>query len=167
MEHVMEWWSVVLSAVLAVEPVYWASGGGVFLLTLLVMGSRRRQRRRQRRTLEAPNLQFQSFQVAPLGRDAYFKLHNLGQPAVLHSLVVKNRPDIVVKNSIAGHELGRSNDYSILLEAAGAERIASGIAIELTFADRKGNVYRQTFRTGDRTDARPKLLRTAGNAGTY
>jgi hypothetical protein len=156
MELLNEWWPTIREAALAVDPIYWASGGGL-LLVLITVFSLRKKTHRKRLNAVAPRLQLQSFQVAPLGRDAFFKLRNGGEPATISSLTVTNRNDIKIKNSIAGHQLEKDREYSILLEAVGAQKIDRDLIFELTYVDQLGNVYQQSLQTGNSTGAAPKI----------
>jgi len=159
MELLNEWWPSIREAVLAVDPVYWVSGGGLLMVLVAVLSLRGRKHRKQLNAA-APKLHLQSFQIAPLGRDAFFKLRNGGEPATISNLYVKNRNDIKVKNSISGHQLEKDREYSILLEAEGAQKINRELIFELTYLDRLGNVYKQSFQADNQnTAAAPKLKR--------
>ncbi len=156
MELLNEWWPSIREAVLAVDPVYWVSGGGLLVVLVAVLSLRGRKHRKQLNAA-APKLHLQSFQIAPLGRDAFFKLRNGGEPATISSLTVTNRNDIKIKNSIAGHQLEKDREYSILLEAVGAQKIDRDLIFELTYVDQLGNVYQQSLQAGNTTVAAPKI----------
>lgn len=113
----------------------------VVLIILIVMISRsaRRARLRQR------GLAIQSFQIAPLGRDAFLKIANPGLPVTLLSLRLIGRQDAKVKNDIAGQQLTQGGTYSILLEATGDRRLNNQFQIELTFSDQQNIPYQQLF----------------------
>ncbi len=133
------------------------SGVGVLLLIGLPLVARLRRRQRLRRY--APILVLESFQISPLGRDAFFKIKNNGELATLISLFIRGRRDIVFKNSFVGHELHRDKTYSILMEATTKDKIEDNFTIELNYIDRIGNVYKQAFELNARTAKTPKLVK--------
>lgn len=121
----------------------WGSVGTFTLLIIILLALR--SRGRQRRLAAAPHLAINSFQIAPLGRDAFVKLINQGESATLSRLQVKGRYDITVKNEIAGQVLHRGGTYSILLEATAQQRLEPDFTLCLTFVDAGGQIYEQTF----------------------
>lgn len=143
--------------------VEWSIGGGGLLLilalaSLLSTGKRRKKRQAQQ---AAPLLSLDAFQISPLGRDAYFKVLNNGQPARLSLLEIKGRDDIAVKNAVAGHELQSGESYRILLEATGKEKLSTDFTIELSYLDTFGNVYKQAFPLSQPAARQPRLVRPA------
>ena len=131
-------------ALQAYDPVL-VFGGGLGLLIVIVLviillaRSSRRARLRQR------GLIVQSFQIAPLGRDAFLKISNPGLPVTFLNLRLIGRSDVKVKNQVTGHQLAQSGSYSILLEADGDHRLNANFQVELTFADQQKNQYQQLF----------------------
>lgn len=87
----------------------------------------------------------QSFQLAPLGRDAFLKITNPGEPVTLLQTQVLGRNDIVVKNQVAGQQLASGGSYSILLEAGGDQRLDSNFSLQFTFVDQQRRAYHQVF----------------------
>ena len=140
------------------EPIHWAAIGGFFLLLLIIRIIRGISRRNKLRKI-APNLNLHAFQVAPLGRDAYFKVGNNGEQATLSELNIKGRSDISIKNAVAGHQLEKDKVYGILLEAESTTKINTNFTIELTYMDRNGNVYRQLFLPNQQLTKSPKLVK--------
>jgi hypothetical protein len=148
MDTISEFWENIRSSLQpylsALEPVHYAMAAlGVLVLTGLVVAVRMNRRAKQRRI--PPKLNVQSFQIAPLGRDAYFKISNGGPPATISSLRILGHSDIIAKNEVAGHIVEPGKDYSILLETLAAGKIDNNLEIELTFLDANGNAYRQAF----------------------
>lgn len=111
----------------------------LIIIIVLIRGSMRRGRLRKR------GLLVQSFQIAPLGRDAFLKVANPGPAVTLLSLRLIGRNDLTVKNQVAGQQLALSGTYSILLEAVGERRLDNHFQIEITFADEQKNQYQQLF----------------------
>ncbi len=143
-------------------PLEWVAAGGAFLALLILLSFSGGKRSKKRKALQvAPQLSLQAFQVSPLGRDAYFKVHNAGQPARLSSLMVKGRKDILVKNAIGGHEISTGESYRILLETSGQQKLDNNFRIELTYMDLLGNVYEQSFALQQQAAKQPRLVRFA------
>jgi hypothetical protein len=86
-----------------------------------------------------------SFQLAPLGRDAFLKLTNPGNPVTLLHAKVIGRNDVVVKNEVAGQQIPSSGSYSILLEAGGEQRLDKDFSVQFTFVDEERRAYNQVF----------------------
>ncbi len=139
-------------------PTHWAIIGGVFLVLILIPIIASSNRKRRLRKF-APQLAVESFQISPLGRDAFFKIRNTGELATLVSLFIRGRRDIVFKNAFVGHELHKDKSYSILMEAAAKDRIETNFTIELNYLDRVGNVYKQAFDLNNKTAKQPKLVK--------
>ncbi len=138
-------------------PVHWGVLIGILLLLVslpFILSGRRKKKREQVK----PLLALESFQISPLGRDAFLKIKNNGEVATLTSLFVRDRRDIIVKNAFAGHELGRGKVYSILLEATADEKINVDFNVEITYFDQMRNVYRQTLDLQSNTTKSPKLV---------
>ncbi len=99
----------------------------------------RQSRLRQR------GLLIQSFQIAPLGRDAFLKISNPGPPVTLLMIRLIGRQDVKVKNEVTGQQLPTSGNYSILLEAVENRRLDAQFKVELSFADAQKVHYQQLF----------------------
>lgn len=159
----LEHWLETATAYLAsTGPIEWGIGGGGLLVILLLISisAGRRRKKRNARAI-APNLSISAFQLSPMGRDAFFKVHNHGDLARLSTLVIKGKGHIQVKNNIAGHEIKNGDSYRILLEATGSKKINKDFIVELTYLDQSGNVYRQDFPIARSTAEQPKLIKFA------
>ncbi len=122
---------------------YAAIGLLLFTLILWLAGSNRR--RMDRKLLaQAPKLLLEDFQIAPLGKDAVFKLKNRGELATISQLDIVGRGDLMIKNEFSGHQIAKDKEYRIFLESAGHQKIDKGFSIEITFHDQKGTVFKQT-----------------------
>lgn len=113
----------------------------IILLLLLVMIIRAVSSSRDKHS----GLVIQSFQIAPLGRDAFLKLNNPGTPVTLSALMVTGRADVSIKNQVAGQSLPQGGTYSILLEATADQRLRSDFQLHLTFFDHEKRTYQQQF----------------------
>ncbi|MCB0583921.1 MAG: hypothetical protein KDD06_01115 [Phaeodactylibacter sp.] len=144
-------------------PVEWGLiGGGIALILILSASLAAGKSRKKRRARQAaPALSLDTFQISPLGRDAYFKVLNSGQPARLSNMAIKGRKDVAVKNAVAGHELQSGESYRILLEATGNQKLDNDFIIELSYVDLIGNVYQQAFALSQHAAKQPKLVRFA------
>ncbi|HQU59923.1 MAG: hypothetical protein KDD02_02295 [Phaeodactylibacter sp.] len=143
-------------------PVEWVAGGGILIILLLMLSLAAGKRRKKRQAKRiAPQLILDTFQISPLGRDAYFKVQNVGQTARLHNLTIKGRNDILVKNAVAGHDILSGESYRILLEANGGKKLDSSFTIELSYIDQLGNVYRQPFALSQQVARQPRLIKFA------
>ena len=143
-------------------PMEWGIGGGgmLILIILLSMAGGKRRKKKQAKQI-APNIIISTFQISPLGRDAYFKVFNQGQMAKLSNVSIRGKGHIRVKNAVAGHELQPSESYRILLETTGNKKMTKDFIIELTYMDQMGNVYRQDFPIGQQSAQQPKLIKFA------
>lgn len=119
-------------------------GIAVFLILLVIFIIFSYIRKKREKTSN-PKLTIQSFQIAPLGRDAFLKLNNPSTPLTLLSLEILDRPDLHIKNQVGGHVLTTGANYSILLEANGSERMNPDFNICITFVDAHKHTYRQIF----------------------
>ncbi|MCB0570309.1 MAG: hypothetical protein KDC66_11120 [Phaeodactylibacter sp.] len=151
-----------LDWIVSAGPVGWVAMGGGFIILLLMisLATGRRRRKRQARQV-APKLVLGAFQISPLGRDASFKVQNIGQTAKLYTFSIIGRNDILVKNEVAGHEILSGETYRVLLEAAGNKKLDTGFTIELSYLDQMGNVYRQSFPLSQASARQPKLVKFA------
>lgn len=94
----------------------------------------------------APEFIFEAFQIAPLGRDAYFKVKNIGHPAYVNFVGIKNNPEVKITNAnTTNFEVATNKVYGVFCEIQGNQKIKANFEIELDFKDHLGNQYRQTF----------------------
>lgn len=142
-----------------ISPEQWAIIGGGFLLLLLLNSFRRRMKRRRAARKVAPKFSLHAFQIAPLGKDAFFKIRNNGELATLTNISVKGRNDIVVRNAVGGHLIEKNKVYSILLECNSSDKIKNNFTLRLDYFDQKGNVYRQDFPLRQKVAAQAKLVK--------
>lgn len=161
-QKIEEWWPQIETFIEELTPLQWGIIGGVFLLLVILRlifgGSGKRKRKRQRLEI-APQLMLHAFQIAPLGRDAFFKVKNNGETATISTLSIKGRKDIAVKNAYAGHQIEKEKVYGILLETTSMEKIKKNFTIELNYMDQAGNVYRQDFPLDQPSAQKPKLVK--------
>ena len=118
-------------------------GFGLLLFLIILIVVIRRSLRRAR--LRQRGLVIQSFQIAPLGRDAFLKISNPGPPVTLLNVHLVGRQDLKVKNEVTGQQLPTAGNYSILLEAVGDRRLDPQFQVELSFADAQKVHYQQLF----------------------
>ncbi len=93
----------------------------------------------------APQLDFLSFQVAPMGKDAWLKLKNNGHEATIEKVYIPGRRDIKISNAHINFKLERNAVYGIFCESTTAARLDSGFEIIVGFKDKLGNSYDHTF----------------------
>lgn len=124
-------------------PHYAAMGLLLFAFVLFIL-SRTKKRKEQQLLAQAPKLLLKDFQVAPLGKDAFFKIRNEGETATISQLDIVGRADLMVKNDYAGHQIEKDKEYRIFLESAGHQKIEKDFSIEITFSDANGHIYKQT-----------------------
>ncbi|GJM33006.1 MAG: hypothetical protein DHS20C18_20070 [Saprospiraceae bacterium] len=140
-----EWIPKIKSWVLSLTIEQWSIIGGslvaLILLRILIKSFRKKKPQKS-----IPLLELDALQIAPLGRDAFLKIRNRGESAVLSDLAIQGRNDISVKNSFAGHQIDKDKVYSILLEANGGEKFSANFSIELTYLDLEGTVRKQLLR---------------------
>ena len=136
----------------------WAAIGGVLLLLIIIVRVRKASRKKRLKEI-APSLSLHAFQIAPLARDAFFKVRNTGEIATLTALNIKGRKDILIKNAVAGHQIEKDKVYSILLEAGATEKIRKNFQIELVYIDSGGNAYKQLFQLDQSLAKTPKLVK--------
>ncbi|MFK7935877.1 MAG: hypothetical protein AB8G22_20355 [Saprospiraceae bacterium] len=143
-----------------IDPL-WIIGGivALLLLIILVITINRSQKRAKARE-NAPALQVSNWQIAPLGRDASFKIINQGEVAFIDHLQFKNHYDIQIKNWLKGQQLDNAKSTRLLLESKPQTRIAKDLTLEIDYRDRLGNQYRQSFPLAENAVVKnPKLLR--------
>jgi hypothetical protein len=122
---------------------HFAAIGLLLLALILFFASKTRQRREKKLLAQAPQLLLKDFQVAPLGKDAFFKIRNEGELATISQLDIIGRADVMVKNDYAGHQIGKDKEYRIFLESAGHQKIDKDFSIEITFSGPQGHIYKQ------------------------
>lgn len=131
-------------------PEEWAYiGGGFLLFMIIVMAIRRSRKSRRVRVKKASNIRLHSFQIAPLGRDAFVKIRNTGEPAVLSGLKILGRDDMVIKNAFAGQKIDQNKEYGIFLEVNGKEKIQPGFQLEVTVLGPNGQVQKSTLKVAN------------------
>ncbi len=157
-QQVNIYWEELQTFIATVDPEYWAAGGGSLFLIMIWSSFGKARKKRKLKTV-APKLKVHTFQVSPLGRDAFFKIRNDGEQATLSELAFIGRSDIVVKNALAGHKIEKNKIYGLLLEAAAQNKIDPNFSIELTFLDKLGNVYRQAFELDTKVALPAKLVK--------
>ena len=139
------------------SPEQWAVVGGIIFILFVLSRMRRGAKKRKKLKKVAANLVYHAFQIAPLGRDAFFKIKNTGELATLTGITIKGRKDILVKNAVVGHQLEKDKVYSILLETGSAAKIVENFTIELSYFDQGGNNFKQSFPLNQRTAKQAKL----------
>lgn len=128
----------------------WAYVGGGFLFLLIILMAIRRSRKRRRvRVKKASNIKLHSFQIAPLGRDAFVKIKNTGEPTVLSGLKILGREDMVIKNAFAGQKIDQNKEYGIFLEVSGKDKIQPGFMLEVTVLGPNGQVQKSTLKVAN------------------
>lgn len=129
----------------------WAMiGGGVIVLILLRWiikraGRTKKTPARQQTAANTPGLNLFTFQIAPLGRDAFLKIQNTGEEVTLTKLDITDRQNILVKNALAGHKLAKGKIYGVLLEAEGNSKITDGFSVQVTYLTASGKVQMAKF----------------------
>lgn len=157
-----ELYTQLAAATAPVDPL-WIIGGivGIFTLVIAVFAINRNQKRSRARA-SAPLLTVGNWQVAPLGRDASFKITNAGEVAFIDQLRFKNRYDIQIKNWLTGQQLDNNKSTRLLLESNQHTRLGNDLILEIEYRDRLGNRYRQVCPLGSNKGSKnPKLLRYA------
>lgn len=123
-------------------PHFVAMGLLLFVL-ILFFSSKSRLRKEKKLLAQAPRLLVKDFQVAPLGKDAFFKIKNEGEKAIISQLDIIGRADLMVKNDYAGHQIEKDKEYRIFLESSGHQKIEKDFSIEITFSGPSGHIYKQ------------------------
>lgn len=146
-----KWYPVIAPYIALLTPQQWAMAGGGLVVLIVLWRLLRRMSRGKKQGVGSHtaaqafnsnvNLQVQHVQIAPLGRDAFFKLRNDGDPIILSALSAPNRPDIVIKKAVSGRRLERGDAYAVLLETSAEQRIQPGMMMELTYVDLAGSVH--------------------------
>lgn len=150
-EKVSIWWAKAVELAQAMTLEEWGIAGGGFVVLLLFRWIIKRSKRskkitpRSQNITQSPVVKLYSFQIAPLGRDAFLKVQNTGELATLTKLEILGRDNIRVRNAVAGHKLAKGKIYSILLEATGPNKIKDGFEVKITYMNSTGKVAVQSF----------------------
>lgn len=129
----------------------WGYVAGGLIILLLLRWIIRRARRPEKIAVfqgaasKVPGLQLHTFQIAPLGRDAFLKIQNTGEEVTLTKLEINDRANIHVKNALAGHKIDKGKIYGVLLEAIGNTKLTDGFKVKLTFLNKEGKVGTAEF----------------------
>ena len=121
-------------------------GGGFLFLLIILLAIRRSGKSRGVKVKKASHIHLHSFQIAPLGRDAFVKIKNTGEPAVLSGLKILGREDMVIKNAFAGQKIDQDKEYGIFLEVEGKNKIQPGFMLEVTVLGANGQVQKSTLK---------------------
>ena len=121
-------------------------GGGFLFLLIILLAIRRSGKSRGVKVKKASHIHLHSFQIAPLGRDAFVKIKNTGEPAVLSGLKILGREDMVIKNAFAGQKIDQDKEYGIFLEVEGKNKIQPGFMLEVTVLGANGQVQKSTWK---------------------
>ncbi|MCI5082926.1 MAG: hypothetical protein MRY78_14605 [Saprospiraceae bacterium] len=158
-ENILEEYGPKVEAFIAsLSWVEWSiAGGSLFLLILIPVIVKQTRKRKALRM--APKLAIEGFQISPLGKDAFLKIKNSGDKAVLSKLDIKGRSDIEVTSAVAGHTLEKDNDYGVLLHINTNGSIKRNFTIELTYLNQNGTVYKQRFPLAYDAPSKPKIVR--------
>jgi len=145
-----------------IDPLWILAGILVILFIIILVIAINRGQQRSRARENAPLLQVSNLQIAPLGRDASFKISNQGEVAFIDNLQFKNRYDIQFKNWLRGQQLDKNKSTRLLLESKQKTRIEQDLILEIEYRDRLGNQYRQTIPLAENGVVKnPKLLKYA------
>lgn len=139
-----------------VNPLYWAIAGGVLFVLILVPIIARSIKKSKANKVK-PELVLHSFQISPLGKDAWLRLRNEGQLAVLKDMKFKKRNDIEFKTNFREVKIANGNTAGLFLHAKSHERIREDFEIEMLYADSLGYVYKQLLRLDGRVMMQAKL----------
>ncbi len=151
LDKVDVWLTKVFEFAKAMTIEQWAmAGGGLLVLILLRWVIKRANRPKKSTTKQkaAPisaGLNLYTFQIAPLGRDAFLKVQNRGEEVTLTKLEILDRQNIIVKNALSGHKLSKDKIYSILLEAEGNSKITDGFSVQVSYLSNSGKVAMNKF----------------------
>lgn len=141
--------AIVYAQEMTIEQWAYVAGGFVVLLLFrwIIKRSRRPKKVKVKPTVtqQGKGLQLHTFQIAPLGRDAFLKIQNISDSVTLTKLEIPDRHNIRVKNALAGHKLDKNKIYSILLEAEGNTKLEDGFTVKLTYLTSHGKVDTAQF----------------------
>jgi hypothetical protein len=147
----------VLPFIQSIEPMYWAIAGGVLFLLILIPIILRSIKKSKAAKIK-PALVLHSFQISPLGKDAWLRLRNVGQLAVLKDLKFKKRNDIISKTNFREVRVGQGNTTSLFLQGTGQNRIREDFEIEFLYSDAQGHLYKQVLKLDGKVMQKAKLL---------
>lgn len=151
LDKVNVWLDKAIEYARAMTIEQWAYVAGGFIGLLLLRWLIKRARRPKKTVVKQPvinanqGLHLHTFQIAPLGRDAFLKVQNTSEPVTLTKLEIPDRQNIRVKNAVAGHKLDNNKIYSILLEAEGNTKLDDGFTVKLTYLTAAGKVGTAQF----------------------
>lgn len=134
-----------------------AAGLAVLAVIAIILLARRNALRNRLRQF-APKLTLSSFQVSPLGRDGFLKLHNSGEPAILKRLHIHRRNDLRVHERYLDSKIGKYKDYALLIEATGQDRMSDEFLLTLEYTDEKGYTYRLVVDPAGRSQKKPVYI---------
>lgn len=152
LEFLKKWWDIITKFIQELSPeqkmIASVVLGMLFLILLLRKVARKNKKgknltRRQKKQNKGA-LSIASYQVAPLGRDAFLKIKNNGPTITLTQLSLLN-PNISIKNALAGQKIDEGKIYSILLESKNAKKIPEALEIEVTFLNSNHIAEKQSF----------------------
>ena len=147
----------ILPFLKGIEPMYWAIAGGVLFLLILIPIILRSVKKSKANKIK-PILILHSFQISPLGKDAWLRLRNVGQLAVLKELKFKKRNDIISKTNFREVKIGQGNTTSLFLQGTGQNRIREDFDIEFLYSDAQGHLYKQVLKLDGKVMQKAKLL---------
>jgi hypothetical protein len=140
-----------------VEPVYWAIAGGILFFLILIPIILRSVKKSKANKLK-PILVLHNFQISPLGKDAWLRLRNEGQLAILKEMKFKKRNDIQPKTNFREVKIGQGNTTSLFLHGTGQERIREDFEVEFLYSDAQGHLYKQVLKLDGKVMQKAKLL---------
>jgi len=146
----------LLSFLKNIDPLYWAIVGSSLFLLLLIPIILRSVKKSKANKVK-PDLILHSFQISPLGKDAWLRLRNEGQLAILKDLKLKKRQDIRTKTNFREVKISQGNTTSLFLNATGQERIREDFEIEILYADALGHLYKQVLKLEGKMMMKAKL----------
>ncbi len=142
----------------AAANLHFVLAGGFFILLLILIPVILRSVKKSKVRKIAPDFKLLSFQISPLGKDAWLRLRNDGHLAVLKDLQFKKRTNLIVKNAFRENKVGKGVTVSLFLQATTQDRIREDFAAEILYADAKGHLYRQTLKLDSKIMQAAKLL---------
>ncbi len=140
-----------------IKPMYWAIAGAILFLLILIPIILRSIKKSKANKIK-PVLLLQSFQISPLGKDAWLRLRNVGQVAILKDLKFKKRNDIQSKTNFRDVKIGQGNTTSLFLHGMGQERIREDFEVEFLYSDAQGHLYKQVLKLDGKVMQKAKLL---------
>ncbi len=147
----------ILPFLKSVEPMHWAIAGGILFILILIPIILRSIKKSKADKIK-PALLLHSFQISPLGKDAWLRLRNVGQLAILKDLKFKKRTDIQSKTDFREVRVEQGNTTSFFLHGMGQERIRENFDVEFLYSDAKGNLYKQVLKLDGKVMQKAKLL---------